>query len=82
MATFKKIERDPRHRGLLVMKNSPIAKRSFSEWQMAFRNISCDAVKQIEGYSPFMELSFDGDAFRSKPDFALRMLLQFKDKLR
>ncbi len=82
MATFKKIERDPRHRGLLVMKNSPIAERSFSEWQMAFRDISCDSVKEIEGYSPFMELSFSADAFRSKPDFALRMLLQFKDKLR
>ena len=81
-ATFQKIERDQRHRGIFLMKNSLIAERSFSEWQMAFRDISGDQVKQIEGYSPFMELSFTADDFRSKPDFAVRMLLQFKDKLR
>jgi hypothetical protein len=81
-ATLQRIELDDRHRGILVMKEGPIKDRSFSEWRMAFRDTSGASVKDIIGYSPFMEMSFEADKFRSKPDFANRMLLQFKKRLR
>jgi hypothetical protein len=81
-AAMQRIERDDRHRGILVMKQGAITERRFSQWQMAFRDISLEGLKEIEGYSPFMETSFETDEFRSKPDFAYRMLLQFKSRLR
>jgi hypothetical protein len=81
-ATFGRIKLDPRHRGILQMKKNPIAARAFAEWQMAFRDISNESLTAIKGYSPFMELSFGDELFRSKPDVAHRMLLQFKENLR
>jgi hypothetical protein len=80
--TLQKIERDERHKGILVLKTNPISERNFAEWTMAFRDISLEALKNVEGYSPFMEMSFDSEELRLKPDFAYRMLLQFKARLR
>jgi len=80
--TLRRIEQDERHKGILVMKTSPITERNFADWTMAFRDISLEALKDMEGYSPFMEMSFDSEELRSKPDFAYRMLLQFKTRLR
>ena len=45
---------------------------------MAFRDISLEALKDAEGYSPFMEMSFKKEELRSNPDFAYRMLLKFQ----
>jgi len=66
----------------MVMKKTAIQIRSFSEWTMAFRRLDREKLRDMEGYGPFMELSFDSQAFRAQPDFGFRMLLQFKDKMR
>lgn len=81
-STLLRIQRDPRHRGILVMKQTAIETRNFSEWTMAFRRLGPEKLSGVEGYSPFMELSFDAQAFREQPDFGLRMLLQFREKIR
>lgn len=38
-ALYDLIERDPRHRSLIRVLRQPIAKRDFSEWNMAFRDL-------------------------------------------
>lgn len=81
-STLLRIKSDPRHRGIMVMQKKAIQTRSFSEWTMAFRRLGSENLRQMEGYSPFMELSFDSKTFRAQPDFGFRMLLQFKDKMR
>ena len=80
--TLKRIRGDERHRGIVVLKTDKISQRSFSQWTMAFRKIGTEDLRGIEGYSPFMELSFDSKAFQERPDFGYRMLLQFKKKMR
>jgi hypothetical protein len=81
-STLQRIERDDRHRGIMVIKKSVIQSRRFSEWTMAFRKLGSEDIREMEGYSPFMELSFDSQAFQAEPDFGDRMLLQFKEKMR
>jgi hypothetical protein len=81
-STLQRIRVDPRHRGILVLKKVKIEDRSFSEWTMAFKRIGSAEIKEMEGYSPFMELSFDSEEFKERPEFGYRMLLQFKDKMR
>jgi hypothetical protein len=81
-STLQRIQRDPRHRGIMVMKKTAIQTRSFSEWTMAFRKLGSENLSPMEGYSPFMEMSFDSQDFKAQPDFGFRMLLQFKDKMR
>ncbi len=80
--TLERIRGDERHRGLVVLKKDNIASRSFSEWTMAFKKIGSEDLRAMEGYSPFMELSFNSEDFQQRPEFGYRMLLQFKKKMR
>ncbi|PWZ02834.1 BLUF-domain-containing protein [Testicularia cyperi] len=42
-ALYQKIERDPRHRGIIRVLRQPATKRDFSRWSMAFRDL--DMIK-------------------------------------
>ena len=81
-ALLKALRKDRRHDGLIVIKRSRIHERQFSEWQMAFRDITGGDLMNMEGYSPFMELSFTAAEFHAKPNQCHRLLLQFKEKIR
>lgn len=81
-STLQRIRGDKRHGGIVVLKKQNIDDRNFSEWTMAFRTVGSAEMQEVEGYSPFMELSFDSQAFKDRPDFAYRMLLKFKNTMR
>ena len=81
-STLNRIRADERHRGIVLMKKENVDNRRFSEWTMAFKRVNSAEMQGIEGYSPFMELSFDSQAFKERPDFAYRMLLKFKNTMR
>lgn len=38
-ATFDRIEKDPRHRGVIVVLNRGVKTRDFPEWRMGYRNL-------------------------------------------
>lgn len=76
------LQGDHRHNGMIVLCRTNIEERQFREWQMAFRDISGEDLKGMEGYSPFFELSFTDAEFTRNPNFAYRLLRQFKERLR
>lgn len=76
------IRSDPRHTGMLVLHRERIRIRRFQDWAMAFKEVNTQNLKGAEGYSDFLETSFTADGFRSRPEVAYRMLLQFKDNMR
>ena len=79
--TLARISNDTRHRGIIVIRKTCTTRRLFSEWSMAFRKLESDDARTLEGYNPFMEVSFDSEAFRAHPEFAYRMLLRFKETM-
>jgi hypothetical protein len=78
---LKALAADKRHTGMTILKKSVILERQFSGWQMAFRDLNGADVKSMEGYSPFMEFSFQGNEFKEKPNLSYKLLLQFKERL-
>jgi hypothetical protein len=50
MNLYNKIEKDPRHTGLIMLQNREITVRSFDEWSMGFRSSSKGEFEEIEGY--------------------------------
>jgi len=78
---LKALAADKRHTGMIVLKKTFIPERQFSGWQMAFRDLNGADVKNLEGYSPFMEWSFSGSEFKGKPNLCYKLLLQFKEHL-
>ena len=75
------IERDARHRNIVLLGVKPIAERQFSEWSMAFRDVSKMALEE-PGYSPFLEFGFNDELFRAQPALAYKLLLRFKQDMR
>jgi hypothetical protein len=51
----RKIQADPRHKGMIVIIREPIARRSFEEWSMGFSAVSFDELTQIVGKNDFFD---------------------------
>ena len=52
-ATVARIERDPRHAGIIPLFEGPIEQRVFGEWQMAFDDLT-DLERVQAGASDFL----------------------------
>lgn len=51
-ATYDRIAKDSRHRGLRLLERSPIRRRSFSRWTMGFDLPDAKALGELPGYQP------------------------------
>lgn len=76
----KKISKDERHQFVTTIYSSPIKERSFSDWSMGFQNLNNESLKEVEGYSDFLNTPFDSDHFRTDTASAFRLLNMFKSK--
>lgn len=47
---YEKIEKDQRHRNVLLLASGEFAERSFSEWSMAFKTVKPEEWSECEGH--------------------------------
>ncbi len=76
------VERDNRHRGVLVLTKKPIQERQFPNWSMAFKNLGALSDEDKVAFSPFLSGSFLDEDFRRKPERCYKLLLHFKESIR
>jgi hypothetical protein len=79
---YHKIERDPRHRGSLILLQSDTDQRSFKDWSMGFRDLDDPALKQLPGFNALMNDSADNPAFFRDPTRVQKLLNYFKQSMR
>jgi hypothetical protein len=77
-ALADKIAADPRHRGLAVLYKAPIEERQFPDWAMGFRDLRSPEVKELPGFSDFLNTPLTGAEFSSDPTRCEKLLLCFK----
>jgi acylphosphatase len=75
------IERDQRHRGVIVLLKTAITERQFPQWSMAFKDLSELPVEDAAAFSPFLQGSAIDEQFRSRPEACYKLLLRFKRNL-
>jgi hypothetical protein len=63
--TFAKIEKDPRHFGVVRLYEKEIEKRDFPEWSMAFKDPDAEGATYLEGYNSIMERTSDWNALQA-----------------
>ena len=80
MRLQEKITRDPRHDGLITLLTQRIEKRQFPAWSMGFRNLADPTLRDIAGYSEFLNTPFTETGFSGAPTRAQKLLLSFKRK--
>jgi hypothetical protein len=80
-ATLTRIERDPRHTGLVVIEEGSHKEREFGDWSMAYRNLNDTAVHAMPGYSQFMNLHFDPGELAGSASVCRELLQLFRDSM-
>jgi hypothetical protein len=76
-ATHHRIERDPRHMGLIVLERAPITERSFTRWSMGFRRLGAEDAAAHPAYAPFFSEGFSAARIGANPGVPLTMLEHF-----
>ena len=77
----EKIQKDPRHDGMLTMLKKPIEEREFPEWSMAFRNLADDALRHTAGYNEFLNTPLTAEEFAGSPGRAQKLMQAFKENM-
>lgn len=80
MALYHKIEKDERHDHVMFASKEIIETRLFGDWAMGFVNLDQDKdkLKDVPGYSNFMNEEIDYEHFEMDKSRAKNMLLLFK----
>lgn len=74
---YGRIAKDARHTDLAVLSNEPIAKRSFSQWNMGYRGLTQEDASTHPSLAPFFSKGFDANVIGAAPGRALSMLRLF-----
>ena len=79
-ALYARIERDPRHGGSTVLLEEPAQTRLFGEWAMGFREARDAELRQLPGFSDFMNHPLAAAALGrlDDPSGCLELLLLFR----
>jgi hypothetical protein len=75
------IRQDPRHKRAYVLLSETSEQRLFSDWSMAFRDVSGDSLMRTPGFSDFLNTPFTGDEFSANPARCMQLLLSFKKNM-
>ena len=79
---FERIQRDPRHSGVVVLLEGELEQRQFPDWSMAFQDLNSAEARSIPGYSEFLNASLVGKEFFADPTRCQKLLLTFKRNIR
>jgi hypothetical protein len=74
--TFHRIARDNRHARTLVLDDSEISEREFSDWSMGFRRVSREEMPQ--GFVDFFDRRFDPETVVQRGGEAITFLRSFR----
>jgi|AMZC01.1.fsa_nt_AMZC01003299.1_3 hypothetical protein len=79
---YQTIERDQRHKGLILLARRKIAQREFPDWSMGFVNLDTVDPDSVPGYSNILNEPFGGEAFSQRPSLATKFIEVFRRNIR
>jgi hypothetical protein len=76
-ATYARIDRDPRHRGLLVIHRTDITQRAFKDWSMGFQRLSRADAPDVAWIFELQAGAVEKHMVAENADLALRLMRTF-----
>jgi len=55
LSTYRRILKDPRHSGVIKLKEGELKERNFPQWSMGFESVSKRNISEYEGYASLQE---------------------------
>lgn len=81
-ALFSRIQREPRHTGVIQLLSQPIKARDFPDWTMAFHDLDDPDLRFTPGFNEFLNLPLSAEALGHDPSKAHRLIGVFKANMR
>ena len=75
---FEKIKKDTRHTNIVLLLEERIKKRAFPDWSMGYFRLSQEQMKEIPGYSDFLNSDDSIHFIESTTREAMKLLNSFK----
>ncbi|MGA3292496.1 MAG: BLUF domain-containing protein [Candidatus Acidiferrales bacterium] len=75
------IERDPRHKGVLILLRGTSEERFFPDWSMGFRDLADQNAAKTPGYTDFINTPLTGAEFSRDPNRCMKLLRLFKKNM-
>ena len=77
-ATYARIERDPRHRDVVLLITDAEQEREFADWSMAFHELDDETARETPGFSQFLGTELSAREFKDDPSRAHQLLRIFR----
>ncbi len=74
---FHRIEKDPRHKDVIMIESGEIPQRQFGDWSMGFRDLADPELQKLLGYSQYMDKSLSIGDFAEDQTAAKELLRLF-----
>lgn len=74
---YARIARDSRHGGIMLLDESQISERAFTDWSMGFRRLRRNELP--EGFVDFFNRNFDPAQLKARGSEAYQYLLGFRN---
>ncbi|WP_062264433.1 BLUF domain-containing protein [Endozoicomonas arenosclerae] len=78
---YNMIAKDPRHYGVIILNQSFIESRQFSQWQMGFKVASRQELVESSSFTDFLNPDFDIRQLQKQPSIAMKLLLSFRKNM-
>lgn len=78
-ALWSRIKTDSRHHNIFEIYYRSVEERDFSEWSMAFVNMSQHDLSTVSGYTHFLEEDFSLEKFHVKTGLVRNFILNMKN---
>ena len=82
MNLFCRIERDRRHRGVIVLLKRDIEQRCFGDWTMGFRDMNDPELHKNEAFNGLLNSSLEADEFVGNDASVMKLIETFKRQMR
>jgi len=76
---ISKIEKDPRHAEVEVLRWEILKERRFPAWSMGFQNLDNVDIQRTPGYSEFMNEPLTSPDFKADPSRVWKLLRVFRE---
>ena len=73
------IAKDPRHKDILTLFEGRSERREFPDWSMGFQDLSALNLRELPGYTTFLDTPLRAHSFAQNPARCRSLLLHFKN---
>ena len=80
--TYERIQKDPRHKDIFLLRERDVEWRFFGDWSMGFKSVLASDLERNPSFAHLSDKLFTSPGFITKPHIAMKLLQSFHENTR